>query len=361
MEFKELKNLLQYEEKKLFKKADKLLRSKGYNTVRGDDFSYLYAEGSIPVLLVAHTDTVHRKTPGDVFFDPKKKVMWSPDGLGADDRAGVFAVLDIAKQYDIGVLLCTDEECGALGAWKFTEDFRVNPGYRMIIELDRCGDMDCVFYDNIAYDFHKYIEGFGFVKSVGSFSDISVIAPAWRVNAVNLSVGYEDEHMKTEHLYLEPLRNTINKVKQMLSNEIPKFDYKERTRYASVKYGRGYNNSRGYNWNDFEEDEYYSDYCDVCGKFALEQEMEHVETELLCPECVKVLCSKCEVCEFYFTKTARVGDGTGSLICPECWDDLIYEQSNLTSDKESDIIGENRSDKDEGDRNGGGWKESDEA
>ena len=59
--------------------------------------SYLVAIGDIPVGLVAHADTVFKSPPKDFFYDKDKNVMWSPQGLGADDRAGIFAIMKIVS------------------------------------------------------------------------------------------------------------------------------------------------------------------------------------------------------------------------------------------------------------------------
>ena len=75
------------------------------------------ATGDIPIALVAHMDTVFKKPPEEIFFDQKHNVMWSPQGLGADDRAGVFAIVQIVRSgLKPHVIFTTDEECGALGA-----------------------------------------------------------------------------------------------------------------------------------------------------------------------------------------------------------------------------------------------------
>ena len=41
---------------------------------------YIYAEGNIPIMLVAHMDTVHKKIPR-VEQDHKEGVLWSTYGL----------------------------------------------------------------------------------------------------------------------------------------------------------------------------------------------------------------------------------------------------------------------------------------
>ena len=59
------------------------------------------AQGNIPVALVAHMDTVFKVLPSEVYFDPKAQVMWSPQGLGADDRAGIYAIIQIIEKLEI--------------------------------------------------------------------------------------------------------------------------------------------------------------------------------------------------------------------------------------------------------------------
>ena len=91
-------------------------------------------------------------------------------------------------------------------------------GCKAIFQLDRRGSDDCVFYDCDNPDFTKYVESFGFKKAYGSFSDISVIAPAWGVAAANLSVGYYLEHSNAEYLKGRELEKTIERVKKILDN-----------------------------------------------------------------------------------------------------------------------------------------------
>ena len=62
------------------------------------DESFLVAEGDIPIALVAHMDTVFKTPAYELFYDRKKNVMWSPTGMGADDRAGVFSILQLLRE-----------------------------------------------------------------------------------------------------------------------------------------------------------------------------------------------------------------------------------------------------------------------
>lgn len=194
--------------------------------------SYIIALGEIPVGLVAHADTVFPVPPKTIFHDAEASVMWSPEGLGADDRAGIFAILKIlTTNLRPHIIITTDEEYGGIGAAKMLGKFKDFPAeLNFLVELDRRGTTDSVFYECYNHEFEKYINDFGFVTSYGSFSDISILAPAYHVSAVNLSVGYENEHSVAEFVNLDALFDTIEKVINILldvkhDSKNKKFDF----------------------------------------------------------------------------------------------------------------------------------------
>lgn len=196
---------------------------------------YIMAAGDLPVCLIAHLDTVfdqEKCKDKEIYVDTEHQVMWSPQGLGTDDRAGVFAILKLLKMgYKPYIIFTQGEEEGCLGAKALVRRFPKSPWKKLkyILQLDRRGEQDCVFYDCDNPDFTEYVESFGFVTDWGSFSDISEIAPAWGIAAANLSVGYWDEHTYCERVALSWLEQTIEKVKKMLDvcNEAQKYEYIE--------------------------------------------------------------------------------------------------------------------------------------
>ena len=194
--------------------------------------SYIFAKGEIPILLVAHLDTVHLVTPKSIFIDKEKNVMWSPEGIGGDDRCGVYAILEIIKEFKPYILFTTDEEVGGLGAIGFTNsyNFKLWEEIRYIVEIDRKGNNEAVFYDCGNKAFKDYILSFGFNEKFGTFSDISIISPDYDIASVNLSAGYYNAHTKEEYINLEHLANTINAVKLMLADTENKefYDFQEK-------------------------------------------------------------------------------------------------------------------------------------
>lgn len=226
-EFRSFEQLVSLTQEELHACMATYLKSK-YNNVIVDK-QFICAEGDIPVALVAHMDTVFSYPAYDVYYDPRKNVLWSPDGLGADDRAGIFAILQIIKSgLRPHIIFTTDEEKGCIGADAMVKYECPFKELKYVIQLDRRGANDCVFYDCYNPDFIEFIEGFGFVEAYGTFSDISSICPAWKVCGVNLSVGYENEHSMQETLNIGHLYATIEKVKQILSlEEQPSFVYRK--------------------------------------------------------------------------------------------------------------------------------------
>jgi hypothetical protein len=178
---------------------------------------YILAEGDIPIALCAHMDTVFMRPAQEIYYDREQNVLFSPDGLGADDRAGIFAIIKIINSgLRPHIILTTDEERGAKGALEVATLECPFKDLKYIIELDRRGRNDCVFYDCDNPAFVAFIESYNFCKALGSFSDISIICPEWGIAGVNLSIGYENEHSLGEVLHVDYMNATIERVKDIL-------------------------------------------------------------------------------------------------------------------------------------------------
>lgn len=208
------------------------LRRNGYRKIVVKE-DFVYAKGDIPVLLVAHLDIVHKAPPTTILYDTRKQMLWSPTGIGGDDRCGVYAILEITKKYKPYVLFTTDEETGASGARAFVKEVDELP-VNFVIEIDRRGFQQAVFYECGNKDFQKFITSYGFRKEYGSFTDISIISPAYDVASVNLSAGYYNEHTLSEYISLKDLQYTIDGVANILRDvkqdetiNAMEFDYQE--------------------------------------------------------------------------------------------------------------------------------------
>lgn len=284
--------------------------------------TYVIAEGSIPVALVAHADTVFKTPPSLFFYDTRQSVIWSPDGMGADDRAGIFAIMEILRTSDLRphVIITTGEEIGCVGASKLVGDYYKFPwDLKFLIQLDRRGKEDCVFYDCDNLKFQTFIETFGFKTDWGSMSDISVLAPAWEIAAVNLSVGYYEEHTKQEFLCFQYLFQTIERTKQILMYVIEHPEM-EKWEYIPLQYNYASENY-DYAWGD--ENSWVV--CPECHQTNLDIDMVPMKfeklggkTQSICIDCfarISHLVNYCDVCGLpWVTKTPK----PAHWVCPDC-------------------------------------------
>lgn len=297
--------------------------------------SYLIAKGTLPVALVAHADTVFNKPPKLFFYDQDASTMWSPDGLGADDRAGIYSIIRLVGYgFRPHVIITTDEEHGCVGASKLITQNRKHPfdSLKFMIQLDRRGVKDSVYYDCANTEFEKFINQFGFETAYGSFSDISVIAPVWGVAAVNLSVGYHDEHSYQERLDVNAMFDTIGKVSDILTyvktEGCQDFEYIE-DRY-SYPYESWYDD--GYKLTSMKQSD-DDEICCFCGDVLPKTDMLHLHYDentpfYMCNTCYSAnyldveWCSKCHKGWFLTKKELEeikeAGGNRMNWVCREC-------------------------------------------
>ena len=232
---KNLEDFLRPTQKHLFKRLAK--KFKGKTLISKGNF--ILVHGQAPVMLVAHLDTVHDEPVSDICISADSNIIMSPQGIGGDDRCGVFALVKAYRLSKIKpwILFCCDEEIGGLGANQFCLAHSQHQlpneidNLKFIIELDRKGKNDAVFYRCDNHDFAAYISGKGFQPAQGSFSDISLIAPELSIAAVNLSCGYYAAHTLHEYINRSQLNSVIHKVVDIVADasrdDLPIFDYRE--------------------------------------------------------------------------------------------------------------------------------------
>ena len=211
-------------EKLLNMKTEELKRELKKSATISNNNSHIFLphDTKNKICLVAHIDTVLDFYDNDFtinFNIGNKKIINSM--MKADDRAGVFACLEIfyntPQKYRPIVLLCDKEEVGGIGAEEACKKYKnILKDVKYFIELDRRGINDCVFYQNEESWFKKHVESFGFKQASGSFSDISILCRYFKVAGVNLSIGFENEHSQYETLNIPAMYETIKKVKAMV-------------------------------------------------------------------------------------------------------------------------------------------------
>lgn len=322
-DYKLFERLVSLSQKGMHEAMTQFLRAKYKNNVIITK-DYIVALGDIPIALVAHMDTVYKTPVVDLYYDQRKGVLWSPQGIGADDRAGIFAIMKIIQSgLRPAVILTTDEEKGGLGATVLASKECPIPGLKYMIQLDRHGTNDCVFYECFNEDFYDYVESFGFCEAYGSFSDISFLMPQWNVCGVNLSVGYEDEHGVDETLHIAPLFDTIRKVQEMLmEEEIPDFEYDEMVFTGSAKW-----------WKSAVM---YGQHCGKCKKLYSEYELFPVlgvdkKTKFYCPDCIVGAVEWCDYCGEAYEIEDPANDKKLCKVCAEVLCEKSTESKNSSA------------------------------
>ena len=295
----------------------------------GDGF--ILAKGDIPIMLVAHMDTIHKTqcTPNDIFVNVTGNVVTSTNGIGGDDRCGIFMIMDIIKKtkHRPYILFTEDEECGGLGAKKFIKRYnKNNTKINFMIELDRANANDSVYYDLDNYEFEQYINKHGFKTALGSYTDICELCPAFECAGVNLSCGYYKAHTTSEYVKINEMLTTIYKVVRILDDFkiTDDFEYIEKTYVYNLS---KYNYELDY-WGAKYDGLSIYDTCDYCGTSLPLSECCMFEDGVtyLCEDCVKKYglkkCKECGVVMYH---------GTDGDYCGDCrqWHNKMYRQERL--------------------------------
>ena len=246
---KRLEDFLRPTQEELFRRLCKMYPSKIVN-----EGQYILVPGEAPVLLLAHLDTVHKNPVRHICKTENGNILMSPQGIGGDDRCGVYALVTARAQSEKKpwLLFTCNEEIGGVGASAFCKDYRNKKlpveldTMKMLIEIDRKGRTDAVYYECGNEDFERYISSKGFVTQYGSFSDISYVAPELGVAAVNLSSGYYNAHTQHEYINRKHLNVTVQKVLEIIA-DAAKPDFPA---YAYIESERGWGCGRDWDWDD---------------------------------------------------------------------------------------------------------------
>ncbi len=213
------------------------------NSIKGD--GYLYVPGTFPVMLLAHMDTVHKEVPKEFIYDGN--IISSPQGIGGDDRCGIYMILKVREKYNCAILFTEDEEIGCKGAGKFCKSElakELNGKFNYLIQLDRRGSDDAVFYECDNDEFTDFITEKDWTLNYGSYTDICEVGPELNAAAVNFSCGYYHEHHLDESVNLDEMETNIQRV----LNTLERTDLDVKYEYMEKKHSR-YNDWYGYGYN----------------------------------------------------------------------------------------------------------------
>lgn len=283
--------------------------------VEQDKFGNLYVtkgelnEGEHFPCLVAHTDEVHKFDPdrvvvkaGDFFIGWNNK-YGDRDGLGADDKNGIFIALTLLDYFDVVKLFFpVQEEVGLVGTSNCDMNWFKDVGYLM--QCDRRGAADLISYTNgvdvSSFEFLLAIEdimdSYDYEENMGTCTDIGgLVKQGVGVSACNISCGYWDEHSGDELTYIPAMTNCLNMVYFILLQcGLSKFEHVPTKKPYD---GLSYTGGRGY---DYYDDWDVPDYTFGAGE-ASAKEIDFnklpPDDEYPCAKCDGANCLTCKAWE----------------------------------------------------------------
>lgn len=176
-----------------------------------------YKTGNGPtILLNAHLDVVYELEPDREIIKELGRWRSSKGILGADDRAGVAVILQMAKNLlnsdfsgKVKYIFTVEEETGLVGARHVDEHFLWDVDAAFVLDRRGIGDIVTSYADMIPFcdvRFGKFIEhiakesGHANWKCTSGGSSDTRIWAEHGIQSVNLSVGYFNEHTDEEYL-----------------------------------------------------------------------------------------------------------------------------------------------------------------
>lgn len=289
----------------------------------------VFVEGTVPMVLVAHMDTVYTEEPKKIAVEGSK--LYTPKGsragVGGDDRCGCYCLFTAAEwEFKPSLLFCSDEETVAnasssnLGCLDWH-------GYKCFIEID--GPGFGVFYAGSTSN--KYLNEFmeneiGLTKLQTSFNDISNICLPGNPPGITLGAAYYNQHEANEewisYFGLSVVVQTINQI----INNLHKLEYsvleesKSRAK-RSIYFDKGSESSSNAN----EHNEIYDDLCSGnCFTCELFEECLNMEEDL----CNGTGCFTCQMFDNCLDFVTRGGD------CNEQAEYTTYQEGSKKENEE---------------------------
>ena len=179
--------------------------------------------------IVAHLDQVQRNHSKDFIPIETKELIfgYSPrnrrqEGLGADDKNGIWIALKCLEKYKIlKVAFFVEEETGCRGSSQADMDFFRD--CRFVIQPDRRGYKDLIttigWTDLCSDEFLKAIgyKQFGYQKTEGAMTDILALKEnGLEISCINLSCGYYEPHTDNEFTVKADLLNCLYLIEHII-------------------------------------------------------------------------------------------------------------------------------------------------
>lgn len=287
-EIKELVDLYKifspsFQEQELSEYVQKKLKAAGVKFELMDDQIFSIKEGK--PLLSAHMDQVSVQAITKVKM--KKGKIKADGNLGADDKNGVWILLQLIRKYpdEVSFIFSTGEETvtqNDISDWLtvYGEELEKKVPYGLVFDRrgkgDIIGEMNEYCTEEFSNDVEACIGDLGYSGTMGVFSDADALSE--HLSCVNLSCGYYKAHSEKEYTKVKELYNALAAGEKII-NEMTQYYQKP------IKYGgswwRKSSAERGpaQDWLWDEDDRYHVWYCPICETIYLEDYMEDLDID----------------------------------------------------------------------------------
>ena len=211
--------------------------------IRNDEYGNIYITKGVAETypcIVAHLDQVQKTHSKDfqvidsgvilMGYSPSRHRM---EGLGADDKNGIWIALKCLSRHDsIKVAFFVEEEIGCQGSMKADMEFFKDVRY--VIQPDRRGTDDLIttigWTDLCSKEFVKAIrpKRFGYKEEEGMMTDVLTLKEnGLGVSCVNLSCGYFNPHTDYEFTEKKALLNCLRFVNHIIGNVTESYPHED--------------------------------------------------------------------------------------------------------------------------------------
>ena len=181
--------------------------------------------------IVAHLDQVQRLHSKDFTIVETGEIIFGyssqnkrQEGLGADDKNGIWIALKCLRKYDsLKLAFFVSEEVGCVGSGRAVMDFFND--CRFVIQPDRRGYQDIInkigwtslcspeFLQAAGY------KRFGYRETHGMMTDVQELKErGLQVSCINLSCGYYEPHTDHEFTIKKDLMSCLSLVEHIIEN-----------------------------------------------------------------------------------------------------------------------------------------------
>lgn len=201
--------------------------------------------------IVAHLDQVQKhhskdfqtvETQDIIFgYSPSKRRY---EGLGADDKNGIWIALQCLMKYDaVKVAFFVGEEVGCVGS--NAADLTFFGNCRFVIEPDRRGSSDLI--TNISWESMCSLEFaadtraelFGYKPEEGLMTDIEILREkGLALSCINVSCGYYEPHTDQEFTVKSDLLNCLDFVQHIIETCTKTYTHEREPYFDDFHYGQ---------------------------------------------------------------------------------------------------------------------------